>query len=119
MVEFALVATVIFFPLVFGFIELGRQVFAKSTITAAAREGVRFAIVRGADSPSPADSAAVANHVIGRTPLSPIIVLPTWEDPSKEYGTYAQVQVRYNYVPLVRLLPSRTITSTSRQVIVF
>ncbi|MGI9042492.1 MAG: TadE/TadG family type IV pilus assembly protein [Gemmatimonadaceae bacterium] len=47
MVEFALVATIVFFPLVFGVVELGRQVFAKTTVTAAAREGVRFAIVHG------------------------------------------------------------------------
>lgn len=121
MVEFALVATVIFFPLVFGIIELGRNVIAKSAVTAAAREGTRFAIVRGGESPGgPTDSTAIANYVKGRTKLSPIVVKPTWEDAAnKSNPTWVQVQVSYQYVPIVQLLPSRTLTSTSRQVIAF
>ena len=59
MVEFALVAVLVFFPLVFGLIELGRIVFAKTTVTAAAREGVRYAIVHGGASGAVADSTMV------------------------------------------------------------
>ena len=78
MVEFAIVAAVIFIPLVFGIIEFGRLVWSKTMVTAAAREGVRFAIVRGASSGAPADSATIATYVKGRTQLTPIVVRPSW-----------------------------------------
>ena len=117
MFEFALVATFIFFPLVFGFVELGRRVFAKTTITAAAREGVRYAVVRGGESGITIDSATVADYVIGRTPLTGIIVRPRWQNAAKAYPTYAEVQVDYNYVPIVPLFPSTTMISKSRQII--
>ncbi|MGI9042491.1 MAG: hypothetical protein ACR2GK_00040 [Gemmatimonadaceae bacterium] len=67
-----------------------------------------------------ADSAAIANYVIGRTRFSPITVRPTWENvATKAWPTYAQVQVSYVYVPIVPLLPTRTITSRSRQTIAY
>ena len=45
MVEFALVVSLVFLPMVFGIIEFGRFIWTKTMITAAAREGVRYAIV--------------------------------------------------------------------------
>lgn len=119
MVEFAVIAVAIFLPLTFGVIELGRAMFAKTTVTAAAREGVRFAIVRGGNSASVADSAAVANYVKGRTRLSPIIVKPTWPGGDNNFGTPVTVQVTYTFVPLIKIFPNKTITSTSRQVIAY
>ena len=41
MVEFAVVAGLIFIPLVFGILEFGRVIWTKNMVTAAAREGVR------------------------------------------------------------------------------
>ena len=114
MVEFALVAILVFFPMVFGIVELGRVVFAKTTITAAAREGVRYAIVHGGASGAVADSAAVANYVIGRTKIAPITVRTTWT-PNNDPGSKATVEVRYVYAPIVRLIPGRTFKSTSSQ----
>jgi Flp pilus assembly protein TadG len=118
MVEFALVATIVFFPLVFGLIEFGRVVMVKSAITAAAREGVRYAIVHGGTSGNIADSTMVANYVIGRTKISPITVRPRWTG-SKAPGDTATVIVSYQYNPIVRLIPSRTLSSQSRQIIAF
>ena len=118
LVEFALVVSVIFLPLVFGVIEFGRATWIKTTLTAAAREGVRYAIVHGSKSGAVADSATIANYVKGRTQLSPIVVKPTWT-PDKAPGSVAQIQVTYSYAPIVKILPSKTITSTSKQVIAF
>lgn len=118
MIEFALVAALIFLPLMFGVFEFGRLTYLKTTVTAAAREGVRYAIVHGTTSGATADSAAVADYVKGRTSLSPLVVRPTW-DPGKAPGDTVYVRVSYTYVPIVRLLPSRTLTSTSKQVIAF
>jgi Flp pilus assembly protein TadG len=122
MVEFAIVAGLIFIPLVFGIIEFGRLVWAKNMVTAAAREGVRYAIVHGSSSGSVADSAAVATYVIGRTKLSPITVRPSWtgtKEPGKDTATVA---VSYTYIPIVKvpgLLTNKTVTGTSKQIIAF
>jgi Flp pilus assembly protein TadG len=122
MVEFAIVAGLIFIPMVFGIIEFGRLIWAKNMVTAAAREGVRYSIVHGSSSGSIADSAAVATYVIGRTQLSPITVRPSWtgtKEPGKDTAT---VEVSYTYVPIVKipgLLTNKTVTGTSKQIIAF
>lgn len=118
MVEFAIVAAFVFVPLVFGIIEFGRLIWSKTTITAAAREGVRFAVVKGSSSGAVADSAAVANYVIAKTQLSPITVNPTWTG-FKDPGDTVTVQVTYVYTPIVPVIASKTITSTSSQIIAF
>lgn len=122
MVEMALVLGVIFLPMVFGVIEFGRGVWAKTTITAAAREGVRFAAVRGTDYAAAgntvADSTAVADYVKARTQLTGIVVRPTWT-PDKNPGSDVKVQVTYNYVPIIPLFSSRVIQSTSKQRIAY
>jgi Flp pilus assembly protein TadG len=118
MVEFALVSILVFFPLVFGIVEFGRVVMSKSAITAAAREGVRYAIVHGNHAIAPADSTAVANHVKGRTALSPIAVRTTWT--GLDQGDTVTVQVSYTYVPIVKFITGgRTFTSRSQQVIAY
>lgn len=119
LVEMALVAGVIFLPMVFGIVEVGRGIWIKSTITAAAREGVRYAIVHGSESGATADSAAVANWVISKSGLSGLTVRPTWPSGNKDPGSIAQVNVTYNFVSLIPVVPSKTISSTSRQVISF
>ena len=118
MVELAVVMGVVVLPLIFGVVELGRLTFAKTMITAAAREGARYAIVHGSSSGAVTDSAGVATYVKGRTELSPIIVRPRWNN-SKDAGDTVTVIVSYTYVPLVRLFPGRTITSRSRQIVAF
>lgn len=117
--EMALVAGVIFLPMVFGIVEVGRGVWIKSTITSAAREGVRYAIVHGSESGAVADSAAVANQVIARSGLTGLTVRPTWPSGNKDPGSIAQVRVEYTFVPLVPLFGSKLIASTSRQIIAF
>jgi Flp pilus assembly protein TadG len=122
MAEFALVATFLFFPLLFGFVELGRMVFTKTTITAAAREGARYAIVRGSESDSPpsdttAARVALANYVANRTPLAGINVDAKWQTAQMKWKDWVEVKVTFSYVPLIPFLNPRTITSTSRQII--
>lgn len=125
MVEFAIVTALVFVPLLFGIIEFGRLVWSKDMITAAAREGVRFAAVRGTDCAAMgctlADSAAVADTVIARTKLSPIVVRPRWAN-DKHPGDTVTVTVTYVYTPIVKvpyLTAPKTITSTSKQLVVY
>ena len=119
MVEFALVAAFVFIPLVFGIIEFGRVIWAKNMVTAAAREGVRYAIVHSTKSGSEFDSAAVAGYVEGRTAITPIAVNTVWTG-AKEPGDEVSVTVSYLYSPVVKvpgLLTSRTVTGQSKQII--
>ena len=121
MVEFAVVAGLIFIPLLFGILEFGRVIWAKNMVTAAAREGVRFAIVRGKDSGINADSAAVASYVEGRTGLSGIKVSTAWTGDKSATDTVT-VTVKYDYTPIVRvpgLLSTKTVTGVSKQLISF
>ena len=123
MVEFAVVAALFFIPLVFGIIEFGRVVWAKNMITAAAREGTRYAVVHGADvlNTNTADSAAIANYVKNRTKLSPIGVSTAWKN-TKEPQDTVTVTVKYTYTPIVKvpgLLTSKNLTGTSTQIIYF
>ncbi len=119
MVELALVMGLIFLPLLFGFLEYGRIVFSKSTVTTSAREGVRWAIVRGSTSGNTTNAAGVANYVKGITAISPISVTTTWDDASKAPLTAVTVSVSYSYQPLVPFIPPMTLTSASRQIIAY
>jgi Flp pilus assembly protein TadG len=119
MVEFAVVATLIFIPVVFGIIEFGRAIWSKNMVTAAAREGVRYAIVHGSKSGATFDSAAVANYVQGRTSLSPLRISTTWTG-SKDPQDTVTVTVKYDYTPVVRvpgLTATKTVTGVSKQII--
>jgi Flp pilus assembly protein TadG len=118
MVEFAIVAVVFFIPLVFGIIEFGRMAYTKTTLTAAAREGVRYAIVHGSMSPAPADSAAVADYVKGRTPLGGIVVRTQWIGGNEPRDT-VQVTVTYPFNSLIPVIQSRQLRGVSRQVIAY
>ena len=115
MVEFALVVSLVFIPLVFGIIEFGRATWAKNMITAAAREGARYAIVRAVDG---TDGNAVSTYVTGRIPLSPLTVKTDWSDSvDVDPGYTVVVKVSYVYTPIVRVIPGKTLVSTSRQII--
>ena len=115
MVEFALVVSLVFIPLVFGIIEFGRATWAKNMITAAAREGARYAIVRAVDG---TDGNAVSTYVTGRIPLSPLTVKTDWSDSvDVDPGDTVVVKVSYVYTPIVRVIPGKTLVSTSRQII--
>jgi Flp pilus assembly protein TadG len=117
MVEFSIVAAFIFIPVVFGIIEFGRVVWAKNMVTAAAREGVRYAIVHGTDSGSPFDSAAIANYVQDRTKLSPLKISSAWT--GKAPQDTVTVTVKYDYTPVVSIrgLGAKTVTGVSKQII--
>ena len=120
LVEFALVA-VLFFLLIFGIVEFGRAVWAYGVVAHSAREGVRYAIVRGRESGRAATITYVENYVRSRAaPLTPVNVTTSWI-PDKEPGSEVQVRAQYNFTSLVPgLLPySVILSSTSKMVISF
>ena len=119
-VEFTLVS-LMFFALVFGLVEFGRALFAYSTVSSAAREGVRYASVHGSDSKSPASKEDIRNYVLRKTVgLNYVTVGVSWQPDNKPGGT-VRVQVWYTFRPVIpRLLLFKSVLmqSTSYMVVV-
>ena len=120
LLESALVIQV-FVLLVFGAIEFGRLIYTYNFIAYAAREGTRYASVRGNDSGHPASASAVSTYVKGEAialKSANITVTTTWS-PDNHAGSVVRVKVSYTYAPLLRfILPnSLSLASTSQTVI--
>ena len=119
-VEFALVS-ILFFTLAFGIMEFGRAIWIYGTMAHVAREGARFAMVRGSESgrtTTPAEVETYVNTVAaGMTALT---VTTTWDDASKDPGTMVQVRVDRQFDPALPFVTGVIpLTSTSRMVIAF
>ena len=119
MVEGALCLTV-FLMMLFGILDFGRAVYGYNLVSAAAREGARYAMVRGATSGRTASAATVATYVrtwaIG-IPTSDLTVNTTWS-PDSQPGSTVNVNVQYNFKPLGPYMPAPfTVQSTSKMMI--
>jgi Flp pilus assembly protein TadG len=92
--------------------------FAYSFVCYGAREGTRYAAVRGATSPKPVSSDDVKNFVIaeaGGLDVSNITVATTWS-PDNQPNSRVAVQVHYSFnflVPFVQL-PAADLSSSSQ-----
>ncbi len=120
-VEFALVLPV-FISIVLGLIEIGRVLYTDHTLDHAAREGVRYAIVRGASSPTPALSSDIVTVVKSRAaPLDPAMVgVAVSFDPNNRPGSAVAVQVSYNFEFLMPVpFDPINLTSAARMTVVY
>ncbi len=131
-VESALVMLFIL-TIIFVIIDGARLINAHSSVAYAAREGVRFGAVRGteagADSfrplgDAPATEQQIANFVQSRVPNLSLQVAVTWPTASgggelKDAGSFLDVTVQSNFVPVVPMLSPTTVSSTSRMVIFY
>jgi Flp pilus assembly protein TadG len=119
-VEFALIF-LIFLLLAAGLVELGRGVWAYSTIAHATRQGVRFAMIRGSENPTNAYEVrdAVRNAAIGLN-RSEVAVNTNWPGGFTR-GSVVEVQVSYPFrlVTGSLLLQQRSVTlrASSRAVL--
>ncbi|PYT11574.1 MAG: hypothetical protein DMG59_26010 [Acidobacteria bacterium] len=120
LVEGALCFTV-FLMILFGTIDFGRAVFAYNFTSYAAREGARYAIVRGQSSGHAASADDITNYIkreaVGLDPGA-ITVNTTWS-PDNNTGSTVQIQVQYAFQPIVPYMPSGPLSfsTTSRMLI--
>lgn len=127
MLEFTLSAAILF-TMTYGVIEIGHPYYVYSYISNAARDGARFAIVRGSTCMSwvtacPATATDVQNYVLstvmpGIDP-SRLTVTTTWI-PNNNSGSAVRVTVNYRFsfiVPFVHL--NDTIITSSSQMIIW
>jgi Flp pilus assembly protein TadG len=124
-VEFALAATA-FLLLTFSIIEMALLVYSYNTISHAARECVRYAIVHSPTGPNPATASQIQNITIGYADLpSPNQltasgVAVTWPaDPSLPSQQDAQCSISLNYVLRIPFLPLVTLplSATARMLV--
>ena len=100
--EFALIAPALFL-LTVGIIDVGRMMWTASTLDHAAREGARYATVRGAQSVQPTNAAEVqafvVDRAIGVNPAN-LSVSVDWS-PDGNPGSTVTITVGYQYNPLL------------------
>jgi Flp pilus assembly protein TadG len=116
LVEFAMIASV-FLMLLFGIMQMALTVYNYNTVCSAAREAVRYAIVRSPSSVNPATSAQIqqvaVNNAVGLDP-SKLTATLTWiTDANLPLQKDAQVRVSYLYQLTIPFFSPVTLTLSS------
>ena len=114
MVEGALVSSTAL-AMIFGMMEFGQAVWAYNTISHAAREATRYAIVHGANSKAPATSTTITQIVKDRTlglSQSNLTTTTTWT-PNNKPGSTVKVAVTYSFKFMGPYVPKGTYTMRS------
>lgn len=102
LVEFA-VSSALYFMLVFGIVEGSRAIYHYNILASVARDGTRFAAVRGAGSGRVASESDVRSYVQSRAlGVNPTVTV-TWSPASKAAGSTVQVVVSHTFTTLVPL----------------
>ena len=118
LVEFT-VASIVFFTIVFGLLDLALVVYDYDRVAFAAQEGARWAAVRGKSSTSPATADDVKTYVTTRAIGLAPTVTTTWSPTDKSVGSVVTVQVSQpftSHLPFVALT-SMTLHSTAQMVV--
>jgi Flp pilus assembly protein TadG len=98
--------------LILGLVDLGRAVFAWTSISNASRDGARLAIVDQSETggvPNAAIEAAQQATGLAIDPASQVIVAYRTENlasacPARTLGCIAQVQVSYTFTPITPVI---------------
>lgn len=120
LVEFVLSFLLFFLVTLVGIMDLGQGIWAHNVLAHASHEAARFAIVRGADSLSPATESDIRDFVRSRTTFldsSSVNVSVTWT-PDTSPGSTVEIQASYTFQPLIAtFLPDIPLSSTAQMVI--
>ena len=111
LVESAL-ALGVFLQIVLGTIEAGRFLYFYNWISYAAREGTRYACVRGSSSSHPAAASDVQTFIMNQAVTydpSNVTVTTTWS-PNNNPGSAVKVEVDYAYSPLIGFIVPAAVT---------
>src|SRR5438128_6993604 len=72
------IVLVLFVVVTFGIVDAGRLIFAYNAVSFGAREGVRYAIVRGSKSVTSTDQSDITTQIQSKTVGVPVDVTVTW-----------------------------------------
>ena len=124
LLEYGIVLTLLL-ALLFGVIDFGRALYAYHFVSNAAREGTRFAMVRGSSCQGCTASSADVQNYVENVPAgidpSQLSVTTTWNPnssancpgPDNAPGCIVEVQVSYNFNFLLPFLPRSTVVMQS------
>lgn len=133
LVEFA-ISSLVMLMVMFGILECSLLLYTYHTVSSAARQASRWAMVRGSDcvaSTCPADAKAVKSYVLTQVPLldtAQVNVTTTWSSSNgctvasssgpAGPGCTVAVQISYPFQLHIPLIPisAMTISSTSQMV---
>ena len=128
LIEFAVTLPTLF-ALIFCFIELCMAFYTYDMISESAREGTRYAMVRGASCPSTANPTCEATMAqvnayvsglgwpnVGGGKVTPV----TFYDGAEAVGTHVQATVTYTFLITLPFVPTKSLSlsSTSKATII-
>ena len=119
--EFAFCFPLFFLMTAVGTLDFGRAIWAYNIVAHGSHEAVRYAIVRGGNSLSPATATDIEAFVKDRTFLlepGGVTVTTTWA-PDNARGSTVRVRVAHTYTPLLTsfLVPEIPLASTAEMII--
>ena len=116
LIEFALSFMLFFIIAVVGVMDFGRAIWAYNLTAHLSRDGARYAMVRGSKSPATATTESVEARVRSQALMldpSKLSVTTTWI-PDNVPGSTVEVQISYDFVPLIGIFQPAAITVSSR-----
>lgn len=119
-VEFAVLLPVLL-AMVLGTCVFGIGTYYKSVVTYAAREGVRWASVRGSTNKNEIATPDTVKAIVeSHAPsLQPLTVTTTWTPATKAPGSVVRIEASYNYSLNLPFVPARTyVLSSSAEMVV-
>jgi Flp pilus assembly protein TadG len=122
-IEFAVVLPV-FLAMLYGLLELGHYGYTTIALSDAARDGARWAMVRGASSAAPATASDITNFVRGRIAMldpAQVTVTPSFT-PNNKPGSVVNVQVSYAFAPFLPsygFIPASTVSDSAKMTIAY
>ena len=109
---------VVFTLMIFGIIDGGRMMWEYNILSYSAREGVRYASMRGSTNTHPATASDVQNYVTSQALGLGVSTAVSWS-PNNQPGSTVQVTTTHAFTPIfVPLSPSITLRSSSKMAIV-
>lgn len=103
---------VLFLTIVLGIIEFARAMYSFDQVSEAAKLGVRYAIVHGSQSKTPATSSDITSYIQTElTGLDPdrLTINTSWS-PDNNPGSTVSVQVLYSFQFAEHWMPKMTLT---------
>ncbi|MGF1702933.1 pilus assembly protein [Photobacterium makurazakiensis] len=130
-VEASIVGLVLFM-VIFLILEGSVLIFNYNTVAHGAREGARFAAVRGSEAgidkrrtaDSPTTDQQIKDYIQSKTSASDLVITINWEldgnnVPDLSSGKFVEVEVTKDFIPITPFLPTITLNSKSTSVIYY
>jgi len=117
------VAFPVFIMLFLGVVDFARAMWTHNTLEHAAREVVRYASVHSQDSGDPVSQADITRYAHNRIVGLDVerLTVRTTYTPSNTMGAKVQVDLTYNFTPVVPIMPDavKTLVGTSQMRITY